>query len=133
RPYCHGASRSPVLKTSAERRRDQDQRHYHHVEDQLSTVDAVGGTPQGRRLYVSGTAMTALSVDTKLMAYLPKVMRADASSFLDICFGMGSTYRSAINLGLHTDAVDLSRSEEHTSELQSHLNLVCRLLLEKKK
>src|SRR5260370_31889855 len=27
----------------------------------------------------------------------------------------------------------LQRSEEHTSELQSHLNLVCRLLLEKKK
>src|SRR5260370_7050533 len=26
----------------------------------------------------------------------------------------------------------LQRSEEHTSELQSHLNLVCRLLLEKK-
>src|SRR5260370_31312775 len=25
------------------------------------------------------------------------------------------------------------RSEEHTSELQSHLNIVCRLLLEKKK
>src|SRR5260370_7705432 len=30
-------------------------------------------------------------------------------------------------------AFDLDRSEEHTSELQSHLNLVCRLLLEKKK
>src|SRR5260370_26961269 len=30
-------------------------------------------------------------------------------------------------------AADLRRSEEHTSELQSHLNLVCRLLLEKKK
>src|SRR5260370_30847647 len=29
--------------------------------------------------------------------------------------------------------LDWSRSEEHTSELQSHLNLVCRLLLEKKK
>src|SRR5260370_6422678 len=29
--------------------------------------------------------------------------------------------------------VNISRSEEHTSELQSHLNLVCRLLLEKKK
>src|SRR5260370_12280784 len=27
---------------------------------------------------------------------------------------------------------ELWRSEEHTSELQSHLNLVCRLLLEKK-
>src|SRR5260370_16229861 len=29
--------------------------------------------------------------------------------------------------------IDRWRSEEHTSELQSHLNLVCRLLLEKKK
>src|SRR5260370_32765701 len=28
---------------------------------------------------------------------------------------------------------EVVRSEEHTSELQSHLNLVCRLLLEKKK
>src|SRR5882762_11030009 len=28
---------------------------------------------------------------------------------------------------------DRPRSEEHTSELQSHLNIVCRLLLEKKK
>src|SRR5260370_25987246 len=31
------------------------------------------------------------------------------------------------------DAAHRVRSEEHTSELQSHLNLVCRLLLEKKK
>ena len=28
---------------------------------------------------------------------------------------------------------DKTRSEEHTSELQSHSDLVCRLLLEKKK
>src|SRR5688572_32403742 len=31
------------------------------------------------------------------------------------------------------DSVKASRSEEHTSELQSQSNLVCRLLLEKKK
>src|SRR2546422_3172507 len=31
------------------------------------------------------------------------------------------------------DAEGLMRSEEHTSELQSRLHLVCRLLLEKKK
>src|SRR5690606_39459543 len=31
------------------------------------------------------------------------------------------------------DAPSASRSEEHTSELQSRENLVCRLLLEKKK
>src|SRR5690242_20768615 len=29
-------------------------------------------------------------------------------------------------------AIATQRSEEHTSELQSHVNLVCRLLLEKK-
>src|SRR5438477_11943213 len=33
----------------------------------------------------------------------------------------------------HRAGVDRLRSEEHTSELQSHVNLVCRLLLEKKK
>src|SRR5882762_6463283 len=32
----------------------------------------------------------------------------------------------------HTHLSTCWRSEEHTSELQSHLNLVCRLLLEKK-
>src|SRR5256885_9758145 len=34
---------------------------------------------------------------------------------------------------LREDAVFYQRSEEHTSELQSPCNLVCRLLLEKKK
>src|SRR6266480_5818895 len=34
---------------------------------------------------------------------------------------------------LVTGGLRPSRSEEHTSELQSHVNLVCRLLLEKKK
>src|SRR5260370_36249147 len=37
------------------------------------------------------------------------------------------------NLGGISDPEIERRSEEHTSELQSHLNLVCRLLLEKKK
>src|SRR5438477_4831740 len=35
--------------------------------------------------------------------------------------------------GHRPSATHLFRSEEHTSELQSHVNLVCRLLLEKKK
>src|SRR5438034_2629044 len=33
----------------------------------------------------------------------------------------------------HQRCEDEARSEEHTSELQSHSDLVCRLLLEKKK
>src|SRR5437868_12257937 len=35
--------------------------------------------------------------------------------------------------GWHGVLLDLARSEEHTSELQSRFDLVCRLLLEKKK
>src|SRR5260370_5945496 len=38
-----------------------------------------------------------------------------------------------VNQGQGGGRGDRGRSEEHTSELQSHLNLVCRLLLEKKK
>src|SRR5436309_4399132 len=38
-----------------------------------------------------------------------------------------------VRRGLRGDAVLEYRSEEHTSELQSRENLVCRLLLEKKK
>src|SRR3989449_10671040 len=37
------------------------------------------------------------------------------------------------NWGYQDAADQLTRSEEHTSELQSRLHLVCRLLLEKKK
>src|SRR5437016_8127385 len=37
-----------------------------------------------------------------------------------------------LDFGLAKAAVPLTRSEEHTSELQSLTNLVCRLLLEKK-
>src|SRR5260370_23739555 len=44
----------------------------------------------------------------------------------------GGHHRARSGVGC-TPACDASRSEEHTSELQSHLNLVCRLLLEKKK
>src|SRR6266540_25071 len=35
--------------------------------------------------------------------------------------------------GMKDNPITMLRSEEHTSELQSHHDLVCRLLLEKKK
>src|SRR5260370_28112839 len=45
----------------------------------------------------------------------------------------GAVTLSDMMLGEVAHAGLMVRSEEHTSELQSHLNLVCRLLLEKKK
>src|SRR2546427_1786241 len=47
-------------------------------------------------------------------------------------FSSMSTRRSA-SLAVISSQARISRSEEHTSELQSQSNLVCRLLLEKKK
>src|SRR5260370_28486537 len=44
-----------------------------------------------------------------------------------------SRYRNRFTARCTATLSAVSRSEEHTSELQSHLNLVCRLLLEKKK
>src|SRR5687768_18041427 len=46
-----------------------------------------------------------------------------------------SSYESYIigTPSAYTDLTSCARSEEHTSELQSRLHLVCRLLLEKKK
>src|SRR5438477_7326019 len=42
-------------------------------------------------------------------------------------------HRRALDAQVLRQALAQLRSEEHTSELQSHVNLVCRLLLEKKK
>src|SRR5260221_14777427 len=51
------------------------------------------------------------------------LFRSSALTVLSGCSSMCTRLRPA----------DLARSEEHTSELQSHSDLVCRLLLEKKK
>src|SRR2546429_4133964 len=48
------------------------------------------------------------------------------------CARSWKTYASAGRIDC-TGSTDSGRSEEHTSELQSRLHLVCRLLLEKKK
>src|SRR5260370_21149613 len=48
-------------------------------------------------------------------------------------FAHGNAIEPHRRSGPFVSAAQLHRSEEHTSELQSHLNLVCRLLLEKKK
>src|SRR6185369_17997525 len=96
--------------------------------------------------------LCAVSCDCISLAKVLDVAGAGPSIFL-YCFFFNDTATTEIyTLSLH-DALpifpgsdgrmaldggragneDRPRSEEHTSELQSHLNLVCRLLLEKKK
>src|SRR2546429_2455184 len=47
--------------------------------------------------------------------------------------GLTGLARGAVRLSVEDPDSPAARSEEHTSELQSRLHLVCRLLLEKKK
>src|SRR5690242_20828842 len=70
---------------------------------------------------------------------------AEAAGFgEDDCYRIGMSVREGVINAFHYGnqerpekkihlALDITRSEEYTSELQSHVNLVCRLLLEKKK
>src|SRR2546427_7344347 len=65
-------------------------------------------------------------------------MRASSSSDRSLTFWPLSQYSPAVGVSrqpMRFMSVDFPdpRSEEHTSELQSQSNLVCRLLLEKKK
>src|SRR2546422_8370492 len=48
-------------------------------------------------------------------------------------FGTGLRFIPVQHFGNASASAEEARSEEHTSELQSRLHLVCRLLLEKKK
>src|SRR3712207_7612845 len=47
--------------------------------------------------------------------------------------GVDRLGHAVLEVGRHLGQVEVHRSEEHTSELQSRQYLVCRLLLEKKK
>ena len=81
-------------------------RVFESAEDEIAAVHAgqVGPTPE---LWVTGTSMTALTVDARVMPILPLIARPDAESALIVAFGMGSSFRSALIAGLQTEAVEL--------------------------
>src|SRR2546427_5734664 len=76
--------------------------------------------PPRSTLFPYTTLFRSLRYDEALAAELLKGARAMEESV---------TYQAIIRKG----KAEGKRSEEHTSELQSQSNLVCRLLLEKKK
>jgi spermidine synthase len=58
-------------------------------------------------LLVNGMGMTVKVTDTKMMAHLPMIIHPDPKDTLVICFGMGTTYRSAISYGGNVMVVEL--------------------------
>src|SRR5260370_22933502 len=59
--------------------------------------------------------------------------RVRIGATVEVGVGRRARVGATVELGAGRRARIRTRSEEHTSELRSHLNLVCRLLLEKKK
>lgn len=80
-----------------------------YEETAAGTVAAFGRTDdlRWRQLWIDGEGMTVLVSVTKLMAHLPLWLADDPKDILVICFGMGTTVRSASrHEGLEIWAVD---------------------------
>ena len=66
--------------------------------------------PMARHLFTNGVGMTVLVSETKLMAHLPMALAKDPKRILVVCFGMGTTLRSASRhpgVQVDIDAVDI--------------------------
>src|SRR5688572_33314915 len=73
----------------------------------------------------SSSSATSIGIDV--------ITPCPISSIVSMIRTLSSLLTRTQTFGSNTPAAFCARSEEHTSELQSQSNLVCRLLLEKKK
>src|SRR2546422_6570198 len=87
--------------------------------------EGAAGLPDAELLRVVLGGRDELLACRLLSRGLPSLRRAGPGELL-LESGMSATLAARVMAALE-------RSEEHTSELQSRLHLVCRLLLEKKK
>ena len=94
-----------IVDPSVARIRESGARLFASHEDEIASVQA--GATSTAQLWVTGTAMTLLTVDAKLMPVLPLMLRPNAKSALTVAFGMGSAFRGALIAGLKTEAVEL--------------------------
>jgi spermidine synthase len=73
----------------------------------VTTVLKRRDEPLANALLVNSMGMTVKITDTKMMAHLPMLVHPDPKNTLVICFGMGTTYRSAISHGGRVTVVEL--------------------------
>ena len=81
-----------------------------HVEERRDyAASVISADPNGeKKLLVNGIGMTTLTPITKFMIHLPMTFHdGPAPSVLVICFGMGTSYRSALSWNADTTAVEL--------------------------
>jgi spermidine synthase len=94
-----------IVDPSVARIRQKHASLFESREDEIASVQA--GKTVTPQLWVTGTGMTLLTVDAKLMPVMPLVVRPDSKTALTVAFGMGSAFRGALIAGLETEAVEL--------------------------
>jgi spermidine synthase len=82
----------------------------HEVHRDYAASAVAYGTGMSKQLMVNGIHITSLTPVTKIMAHLPMALQGNPHRALDICFGMGTTFRSLASWGVDVTAVDLSSS-----------------------
>jgi spermidine synthase len=94
-----------IVDPSVARIHDSGAKLFASHEDEIASVQA--GATVTPQLWVTGTAMTLLTVDAKLMPVLPLTLRPQSKTAVTVAFGMGSAFRGALIAGLKTEAVEL--------------------------
>ena len=84
--------------------------------------------------YTNGFSELSEHAKSKTPEWASKITGIKAEDIKKLAFELATIQPAAIRMGVALERhYGGGRSEEHTSELQSRTNLVCRLLLEKKK
>src|SRR5699024_11805469 len=104
----------------------------------LSLHDALPiSTPQTVTIIFEASLEALFNFSRKRLTCVSTVRKSPKNSYCHTSFNNSSRVKtlSGVFARKHNNSYSLGvkRSEEHTSELQSRFDLVCRLLLEKKK
>src|SRR5438046_7987443 len=126
---CSASMRAPQTKIA--RAREATSAAIDAIRDGVAFA-IVQGTHGAEQVYPPGQGMATASAKTrqdakKLVAHLQPHGGTAIGQWLRLAYSLFSSQPATLRHAI------LLRSEEHTSELQSLTNLVCRLLLEKKK
>src|SRR5205807_5679080 len=97
----------------------------------ISDLELAALPPREQRPIIPPTRRSTTRIASRFS--VPTTCRAQTKFHLAVRAATSASFTAPMALRSILPAESTSRSEEHTSELQSPCNLVCRLLLEKKK
>lgn len=87
---------------------NKNSRFIYYREDTTATICALESSKGAKNLLINSIPTTGIVMETKLMAHLPLLLHKNPKNGLVICFGMGTTFRSAYLHGIDVTAVENS-------------------------